>query len=74
MISILDSHLENYLKNKWITVGRRRGYRKMILVIQASYEDGPNHSCRCDVEVEQTMTLNMGQLLSIPFIWLIPTQ
>lgn len=39
MTSILESHLGNYPKNKWITMGRRRGYRrgyrKMILVIQA---------------------------------------
>lgn len=35
-------------------MGRRRhykrGYRKMILVIQASYDEGPNQICRCDEE------------------------
>ena len=54
MTSILDSHLENHLKNKWITVGRRRGdrrgYRKMTLVFQASFDEGPNHICRWDEE------------------------
>ena len=54
MTSILDSHLENYLKYKWITMGRRRsyrrGYRKMLLVFQASYDEGPNHICRWDQE------------------------
>ena len=69
MISILDSHLENYLKNKWITVGRRRGYRKMILVIQASYEDGPNHICRCDEEKD--FMLKLTPLIRVQLFYLI---
>lgn len=49
--------------------GYRRGYRKMILVIQASYDDGPNHICRCDEEKD--FMLKLTPLIRVQLFYLI---
>lgn len=39
-ISILENYLRNYMKNEWITMGKKRGYWEGLLAIQASDDEG----------------------------------